>query len=96
MSREYLDIKPYQFKLRSPERGKAWETIASHLNVTSHPKFRLTPGAVCDRYNLLTKKVQIRLNMEERASGISDDNALLDNLLEEILEKKKVAKEARQ
>ena len=80
MCREVLDIEPYQYKLRSPERWKAWETIASHLNATSHPKF-------------LTKKFQIRLNREERASGISDDNSELDNLLEEILEKEKAAKE---
>ena len=93
MCREVLDIEPYQFKLRSPERGKAWETISSHLNATSHPKFRVTPRSVRDRYNLLTKKFQVRLNREERASGISDDNSELDNLLEEILEKEKAAKE---
>ena len=87
MCREVLDIEPYQFKLRSPERGKAWETISSHLNATSYPKFRVTPRSVRDRYNLLTKKFQVRLNKEERASGISD------NLLEEILEKEKAAKE---
>ena len=92
MCREVLDIEPYQFKLRSPERGKAWETISSHLNATSHPKFRVTPRSVRDRYNL-TKKFQVRLNREERASGISDDNSELDNLLEEILEKEKAAKE---
>ena len=56
-------------KLRSLERGKGWETIASHLNATSHPKYRVTPRSVRDRYNLLTKKFQIRLNREERASG---------------------------
>ena len=93
MCREVLDIEPYQFKLRSTERGKAWETISSHLNATSHPKFRVTPRSVRDRYNLLTKKFQVRLNREERASGISDDNSELDNLLEEILEKEKAAKE---
>ena len=93
MCREVLDIEPYQFKLRSPERGKAWETTSSHLNATSHPKFRVTPQSVRDRYNLLTKKFQVRLNREERASGISDDNSELDNLLEEILEKEKEAKE---
>ena len=93
MCREVLDIEPYQFKLRSPERGKAWETISSHLNATSYPKFRVTPRSVRDRYNLLTKKFQVRLNKEERASGISDDNSELDNLLEEILEKEKAAKE---
>ena len=61
--------------------------------MTSHPKSTVTPGAVCDRYNLLIKKVEIRLNRKERASGISDDNSELDNLLEEILERKKAAKE---
>ena len=39
------------------------------------------------------KKFQVRLNREERASGTSDDNSELDNLLEEILEKEKAAKE---
>ena len=63
------------------------------INVTSYPKFRVTPRSVRDRYNLLTKKFQVRLNKEDRASGISDDNSELDNLLEEILEKETVAKE---
>ena len=57
------------------------------------PKFRVTPRSVRDRYDLLTKKFQVRLNREERASGISDDNSELDNLLAEILEKEKAAKE---
>ena len=57
------------------------------------PKFRVTPRSVRDRYDLLTKKFQVRLNREERASGISDDNSELDNLLGEILEKEKAAKE---
>ena len=93
MYREVLDIEPYQFKLRSPERGKAWETISSHLNASSCPKFRVTPRSVRDRYNLLTKKLQARLNREGKASGIADDNSELDDLLEEILEKEKAAKE---
>ena len=41
----------------------------------------------------LQKRFQVRLNREERASGISDDNSELDNLLEEILKKEKAAKE---
>ena len=57
------------------------------------PKFRVTPRSVRDRYDLLTKKFQVRLNREEGASGISDDNSELDNLLEKILEKEKAAKE---
>ena len=35
MCREVLDIEPVQIKLRSPERGKVWETISSDLNATS-------------------------------------------------------------
>ena len=93
MCQEVLDIEPYQFKLRSPERGKAWETISSHLNATSSPKFRVTPRSVRDRYNLLTKKFQARLNEEEKASGIAGNNSELDDLLEEIFEKEKAAKE---
>ena len=93
MCREVVDIEPYQFKLRGPETGKAWETISSHLKATSYPKFRVTPRSVRDRYKPLTKKFRVRLNKEESASGISDDNSELDNPLEEILEKEKTAKE---
>ena len=90
MCREVLDIEPYQFKLRSPERGKAWVAISSHLNTTSCPKFRVTPRSVRDRYNLLTKKLQARLNTEEKASGIAVNNSELDDLLEEIAAKEKL------
>ena len=46
-----------------------------------------------DRYNLLTKKAQIKLKSEEKASGIDTNNSELDYLLEDILEKEKAAKE---
>ena len=46
-----------------------------------------------DRYNLLTKTFQAKLQSEEKASGIDATNPELDDLLEEILEKEKVAKE---
>ena len=42
---------------------------------------------------LSQKKFQVRLNREGRTGGISDDKSELDNLLEEILEKEKEAKE---
>ena len=69
--------------------GNHFESLI--INATSYPKIRITPRSVRDRYNLL--KFQVRLNKEERASGISDDNSKLDNLFEEILEKEKAAKE---
>lgn len=93
MCREVLDIEPYQFKMRSPERGKAWETISNNLNATTCLKFRVTPRSVRDRYNLLTKKLQAKLTSEEKASGINATNSELDDLLEEIVEKEKAARE---
>ena len=41
-----LDIEPYQRNLRSPERGKAWETISSRFNASSCPNFRVKPRSV--------------------------------------------------
>ena len=93
MCREVLDLEPYQFKVRSPERGKVWEAISNNLNSTTSLKFRVTPRSVRDRYNLLTKKLQAKLKTEEKASGIDATNTELDDLLEEILEKEKATKE---
>ena len=87
MCREVLDIEPYQFKLRSPERGKAWKTLSNNLNATSSVKFRVTPRSARDRYNLLPKKMQAKLKSEEKAScfdksnssGIDKSNSELDD-----------------
>ena len=46
-----------------------------------------------DRYNLLTKRMQAKLNMEEKSTGIDVETSELDVLLEEVLEKEKAAKE---
>ncbi|CAH3133365.1 unnamed protein product [Pocillopora meandrina] len=80
MCREVLQIEPYQFKIRSPERGQAWESLTEKLNENSCPKFRVTARSVRDRYNLLTKKMAAKLKIE---------TSELDDLLEEILEKEK-------
>ena len=93
MCREVLQIEPYQFKIRSPERGQAWESLAEKLNENSCPKFRVTARSVRDRYNLLTKKMAAKLKSEEKASGIQAETSELDDLLGEILEKEKAAKE---
>ena len=93
MCREVLQIEPFQFKIRSPERGQAWESLAEKLNANSCPKFRVTARSVRDRYNFLTKKMSAKLKSEEKASDIQVETSELDDLLEEILEKKKAAKE---
>lgn len=95
MCREVLVVEPFRFKIRSPEGGQAWESLAEKLNAMSSlsPKFRVTARSVRDRYNLLTKKMQAKLKSEEKASGITVESSELDCALEEILEKEKAAKE---
>ena len=42
-----------------------------------------------DRYNLLTKRMQAKLKMDEKSTGIDVETSELDALLEEVLEKDK-------
>ena len=89
---EVLVVEPFRFKIRSPERGQAWESLAEKLNATSSlsPKFKVTARSVRDRYELPTKKMQAKLKSEEKASSIDVESSELDCLLEEILEKEKL------
>lgn len=93
MCREVLVEEPYRFKIRSAERGQAWESIAENLNVMPSLKFRVTARSVRDRYNLLTKEMQAKLKIEEKSTGIDVESSELDDLLEEILEREKAAKQ---
>ena len=86
LCREVLDIGPYQFKMKSPERGKAWETISNNLNTTTCLEFRVTPRSVRDRYNLLTKKLQAKPTSEEKASGINVTNSEKEKAAREKLD----------
>ena len=42
-----------------------------------------------DRYNLLTKRMQAKLKMEENSTVIDVETSELDALVEEVLEKEK-------
>ena len=68
--------------MRSTERGQAWESIAENLNAMPSLKFS-------DRYNLLTERMQAKLTMEEKTTGIDVETSELDALPEEVLEKEK-------
>ncbi|XP_068674873.1 uncharacterized protein [Montipora foliosa] len=92
MCREVLVSEPFNFKPRSPERGKVWDAIAQRLNAIDQPKFRVSARAVRDRYSLLTAKQAQKLRDEEKASGIHVEISELDSLLEEILEREKDGK----
>jgi len=95
MCREVILEEPYNFKPRSPERGKVWDSIATHLNDLQQPAFRVTARSVRDRYALLTSKRAQKIREEEKASGIDvEDVSELDNLLEDILEREKEGKAA--
>lgn len=43
MLHEAVTSEPYNFKPKSSERGKVWESIAAHLNSLKTPEFRV-PG----------------------------------------------------
>ena len=69
--------EPYKFKLRTPERGQAWESVAQQLNSTHQPIFR----SVRDRFSLLSTKYAHKLRMEEKASGIAFNRAPVAHLV---------------
>ena len=53
---EVIACERYNFKLRSPERGQVWETIAAALNSLQQQRFKVTARGVGDRYAVLTSK----------------------------------------
>ena len=79
--------------MRSTERGQGWNNIAAHPNSLQQPKLRLTAKIVRDRSTLLRQKQKLLCD-EEKASGIKvPEQTELDILLEDILEREKIAKE---
>ena len=84
MCREVLVSQTFNFKPKSPERGKVWEAIAQRLNAIDQ--------SCTLRYSLLTAKQAQKLRDQEKASGIHVEISELDSLLEEILEREKDGK----
>ena len=85
MLREAVTSEPYNFKPKSSERGRVWESIAAYLNSLKTPEFRVTVRAVRDRYALLISRHKLKQTEEEKASGIDvPEPTELDTLLEEI------------
>ena len=94
MLREAVTSEPYNFKPKSSERGKVWESIAAYLNSLKSPEFRVTARAVRDCYALLISQHKLKQREEEKGSGIDVPAPTeLDNLLEEIRELEKSAEE---
>ena len=94
MLREAVTSEPYNFKPKSSDRGKVWESIAAYLNSLKTPEFRVTARAVRDCYALLISQHKLKQTEEEKGSGIDVPAPTeLDNLLEEIRELEKSAEE---
>lgn len=95
MLREAVTSEPYNFKPKSSERGKVWESIATHLNSLKTPEFRVTARAVRDRYALLISRHNLKQREEEKASGIDvpELTELGAFILEEIREREQIAEE---
>lgn len=66
LCREVLVSEPFNFKERSPERGKSFEKIAYNLSIIHEPKFRVTSRAVRDRYPFILSKQADKLRDERR------------------------------
>ncbi|XP_067042243.1 golgin subfamily A member 6-like protein 6 isoform X1 [Acropora muricata] len=95
LCRQVLALEPYKHKKGSNEAGKIWTDIAQSLKECEHMNFKenLSQRAVRERVALLQCKFKEKEKQEIRASGISPEQDELDVLLEEIIERGKVAKE---
>ena len=93
LCREMLVMEPYQHPYRSKERGDVWNQIALNLNGLDHPKFKVNKRSVRDRLTLLITKHKAKMRQEENASGIDCEETELDQAIEEIIDKEKLADE---
>ena len=75
------------------KRGCLWNNITIDLNGLDHPRFKVNKRSVRDRLTLLITKYKAKVGKEENAAGISCGESELDQALEEIIDKEKLADE---
>ena len=96
LCREVLLEEPYKYKKGSNEKGKKWTEIAEALNKSEEVKFKVTQRGVRERMERLQKKHLEKKKEEESASGIAvDDLTELETLIDEIIDREKLAEESR-
>ena len=88
-----LVIEHYQHPYRYKERGDVWNHIAANLSGPDHPKFKVNNRSARDRLTLLITKHKAKMRQEEKAPGITREETELDQALEEIIDKEKLANE---
>ena len=88
LCREVIVNDPYEFKTGSRERGQCLDKIADILNAIQNPWFKVDQRSIRDRLKKLLKAFITKKNAEERASGINPEYSELDDLLNDINERK--------
>ena len=67
--------------------------IVVNLSGLDHAKFKVNNRSVRDRLTLLITKHKTEMRQEEKAPGITREETELDQALEEIIDKEKLANE---
>ena len=95
LCREVLLLEPYQFKVRSRERGNVWKNIADALNriSTENIYFRVDARAVRERCALLINRQIEKEKSEIKQSGISPEETPLDEAIKSIIDRMRECEE---
>ena len=78
----------YRCKDGSRERGHCLDRIAESVNAVPTLWFKVDQGALRDKLNKFLKDYISKRNKEERDTGISPEHRELDDLLQDICERK--------
>ena len=89
--KEILVSELHKFRKSSNERGRIWTLIASNLNEIDEVKFRVKQRGVRERFEAIQERYLQKTKSEVNASGISSEATEVDELMEEITEKIKLA-----
>ena len=79
----------FQHKEGSRERGLCLEGIAESLNIVETVWFKVDQRALRDKLKKLLQLFVTNKNQEAKQSGINPDHTELDDLLQEIYDRKK-------
>ena len=88
LCREVIVNDPYEFKSGSRERGQCLDKIADILNAIQNPWFKVDQRSIRDRLKKLLQAFVAKKTAEDKASGINPEYSELDDLLNDINERK--------
>ena len=83
LCREVLLFEPYQFKPQTGEKRNAWEAISENLMASKTVNFKVDARAVRERLLNVVIPLHKLKAKEQLASGISPENNLLDDAVED-------------